>query len=124
MSRTEVDSDSRAEDLRQKILDLVAEYHEVAFRPRPFVAGETPVPVSGRFFDAVDVQYLVDASLDFWLTAGRFAVQFERHFARAVKNIAVAKHGAPDAIPGRRVIVCARSGRERENQCETEHRDG
>lgn len=68
--------------LREEILALVAEYHAEAFPARPFVGGETAVPVSGRVFDATDMQYLVDASLDFWLTAGRFAEQFEREFAQ------------------------------------------
>jgi CDP-6-deoxy-D-xylo-4-hexulose-3-dehydrase len=72
-----------AEALRAEILGLVARYHGVAFPERPFVPGETPVPVSGKVFDAEDVQYLVDSGLDFWLTAGRFARDFEREFARA-----------------------------------------
>src|SRR5919202_4636229 len=72
-----------AEALREQILALVAEYHAAAFPPKPFVPGETPVPVSGRVFDAEDVKYLVDSGLDFWLTAGRFAREFERSFARA-----------------------------------------
>ena len=42
----------------------------------------TPVPVSGRVFDANDVATLVDCSLDFWLTTGRYAAEFERTFAR------------------------------------------
>ena len=68
--------------LRQEILALVARYAEEEWPGRPFVPGETPVPVSGRVFDADDVSHLVDASLDFWLTAGRFAAEFEREFAR------------------------------------------
>lgn len=68
--------------LRQEILALVARYAQEEWPGRPFVPGETPVPVSGRVFDADDVSHLVDASLDFWLTAGRFASQFERDFAR------------------------------------------
>ena len=72
----------KADQLRKKVLRLVAEYHAEAFIPKPFVAGETPVPVSGRVFDATELQYLVDASLDFWLTTGRFAEEFERGFAR------------------------------------------
>ena len=40
------------------------------------------MPVSGKVFDAEDLRYLVDASLDFWLTTGRFAEEFERTFAR------------------------------------------
>src|ERR1035438_1831059 len=72
----------KADRLRKQVLRLVAEYHAEAFAPKPFVAGGTPVPVSGRVFDATELQYLVDASLDFWLTTGRFAAQFEREFAR------------------------------------------
>ncbi len=73
---------SRAEELRSQILELVSEYHDVAFAPREFVPGESSVPVSGKVFDATEIQYLVDSSLDFWLTTGRFAAQFEREFAQ------------------------------------------
>lgn len=72
----------KGDQLRKQVRRLVAEYHAEAFAPKPFVAGETPVPVSGRVFDATELQYLVDASLDFWLTSGRFAEEFERGFAR------------------------------------------
>ncbi len=71
----------RAEELRGQIRSLVAEYHAAAFPTKSFVPGESPVPVSGRVFDQTDIQHLVDASLDFWLTTGRFAEQFERRFA-------------------------------------------
>jgi CDP-6-deoxy-D-xylo-4-hexulose-3-dehydrase len=74
--------DSRAETLRTQILALVADYYEAAFAPKPFIPGESPVPVAGRVFDASELQRLVEASLDFWLTTGRFAAQFEREFAR------------------------------------------
>ncbi|GLC26696.1 lipopolysaccharide biosynthesis protein RfbH [Roseisolibacter agri] len=77
------DAPSRADALRAQILALVAEYHAEAFPARAFVPGETPVPVSGKVFGAREIQHLVDAGLDFWLTTGRFAAQFERAFARA-----------------------------------------
>ncbi len=67
---------------RQKILEHVAIYHDEAFPAREFVPGETAIPVSGRVFDAQDIIHLVDASLDFWLTTGRYAARFEREFAR------------------------------------------
>lgn len=73
-----------AAELRAQILRLVGEYHAEAFPDGAFRPGETPVPVSGKVFDADEMQHLVDASLDFWLTAGRFAAQFERDFARWV----------------------------------------
>ena len=71
-----------ADELRGRIAELVAEYHAAAFGGRTFVPGETPVPVSGRVFDAAELRSLVDASLDFWLTTGRFAHEFERRFAK------------------------------------------
>jgi len=73
---------SRREELRARILDLVAAYSDEAFAPQPFIPGQTPVPVAGRVFGAAEIQALVDSSLDFWLTTGRFAEQFEADFAR------------------------------------------
>lgn len=73
-----------AEALRAQIRELVAEYHEVAFPDRPFVPGESPIAVSGKVFDAGEMQCLVDSALDFWLTTGRYAAQFEREFARVM----------------------------------------
>jgi CDP-4-dehydro-6-deoxyglucose reductase, E1 len=75
----------RADQLRAQILDLVAEYAAEAFPPKQFTAGSSSVPVTGRVFDAEDIQTLVDSSLDFWLTTGRYADQFEKEFARFFK---------------------------------------
>ncbi len=72
----------KADALRAQISGLVAEYHAEAFPTQVFVPDVSPVPVSGRVFDAADVQSLMDSTLDFWLTTGRFATQFEREFAR------------------------------------------
>lgn len=77
----------RAEQLRQQILSLVTEYHQAAFPNTDFIPGESSVPVSGRVFDAEDIQHLVDSSLDFWLTTGRFAEQFEQQFAHDVFGV-------------------------------------
>ncbi|MBZ0304170.1 MAG: lipopolysaccharide biosynthesis protein RfbH [Anaerolineae bacterium] len=74
----------KSDELRQRILELVGEYYEEAFGHTEFVPGQSSVPVSGRTFDADDVTHLVDASLDFWLTTGRYAEQFEREFAQYV----------------------------------------
>lgn len=73
---------SRATELRDQIRRLVGEYYGEAFPTRKFVPGETPVPISGRVFDETEVQTLVDSGLDFWLTTGRFAEEFERSFSR------------------------------------------
>ena len=75
---------SSPDELRARARALAAEYYEAALRQPAFVPGESWVPVSGRVFDATELQFLIDASLDFWLTTGRFASQFEREFARTV----------------------------------------
>jgi CDP-4-dehydro-6-deoxyglucose reductase, E1 len=72
----------KAIQLRERILAVVAEYWAEAFAVPDFIPGETPVPVAGRVFDASEIQHLVDSSLDFWLTTGRYAERFERDFAR------------------------------------------
>jgi CDP-6-deoxy-D-xylo-4-hexulose-3-dehydrase len=76
------ESSSRASELRAQVLELTREYYAEAFPHRDFVPGESIVPVSGRVFDDEDLVSLVDASLDFWLTTGRFADAFERRFAK------------------------------------------
>jgi len=73
---------TRSAELRSQILELVAEYYAEAFPQQDFAPGNSAVPVSGKVFDATELQYLVESSLDFWLTTGRFAAQFEREFAR------------------------------------------
>ncbi len=66
--------------LRRQILELVREFH-AADAPRPFRPGEDPVRYAGRFFDEKELVNLVDSSLDFWLTAGRYADDFEAGLA-------------------------------------------
>lgn len=67
----------------EKILsDVRSAFQDQA--PRAFVPGETAIPVSGKVLDADDYVALVEASLDGWLTAGRFHEEFERNLARYV----------------------------------------
>lgn len=75
---------SKSDEIKQQILALVRAYHEEAFVPEEFVPGETAVPVSGKVFDGDEMANLVDSSLEFWLTTGRYADQFEHELARYV----------------------------------------
>ncbi len=62
---------------RENVVDAAREYWEA--KPKAsFIPGETYVPVSGKVVDADDLAALIEASLDMWLTAGRFAKDFER----------------------------------------------
>jgi CDP-6-deoxy-D-xylo-4-hexulose-3-dehydrase len=69
------------EELREQILRLVTEYTKQRHAPLPFVPGESVIPPSGKVFGAEEVCNAVDASLDFWLTTGRFNEGFERKLA-------------------------------------------
>ncbi len=76
-------SDStRARELRAEVLEKTRAYFQAAYEEQPFTPGRDPVPVAGRVFDERELVELVDSSLDFWLTTGRFAERFEREFAR------------------------------------------
>lgn len=70
------------ESLRKQILALTRAYHAARWPDRPFVEGKSVAPVSGRVFDADELETLVDSSLDFWLTTGRYAAMFESEFAK------------------------------------------
>jgi CDP-6-deoxy-D-xylo-4-hexulose-3-dehydrase len=72
----------RSRELRRQILELVRAFHDEEWPHRTFDPEQSAVPVSGRVFDADDVVALVDSSLDFWLTTGRWALEFERLFTR------------------------------------------
>ena len=67
-------------EAREEILTLVAKYCETYQKPKPYEPGGR-IPYASRVFDAEEMTALVDSSLDFWLTAGRYADQFEREFA-------------------------------------------
>jgi CDP-6-deoxy-D-xylo-4-hexulose-3-dehydrase len=67
--------------IRTQILDLVKEYHAAKFAPKTFDPGKDMVHYAGRVFDEREITTLVDSSLDFWLTTGRYAQRFEKEFA-------------------------------------------
>ena len=69
----------RAEQLRQQILALTAEYHREAFPLRPYQPGQSSVPVSGKVIDGADLSSVVDSALDCWFTSGRFAKRLKRN---------------------------------------------
>src|ERR1035437_102109 len=74
----------KADDLRQQIIELTAQYHAAKFPVKEFVPGTSTVPVSGKVIDADDICSVVDSALDAWFTTGRFAKEFERKLARFV----------------------------------------
>lgn len=73
---------SRVEELKNQILEQVKEYYDEKFKTSPFIEGETYINYGGRYFDEHELMNLVDASLDFWLTSGKWVKQFEKDFAK------------------------------------------
>lgn len=69
------------EALRREILEKVRELYQLRKAKEHFEPGHTPISYAGRVYDQDEMCALVDSSLDFWLTAGRFARQFEQEFA-------------------------------------------
>lgn len=72
----------RAQQLRQEILAKVREYYDAEFSEKAaFEPGASRISYGGRVFDEREIVNLVDSSLDFWLTYGRFSKQFEEGLA-------------------------------------------
>lgn len=73
---------NKKENIKQQILSLVKEYYdETNGIAQEFIPEKSYVKYGGRFFDEKEMVNLVDASLDFWLTAGPWANKFEKRFA-------------------------------------------
>ncbi|QDC88107.1 lipopolysaccharide biosynthesis protein RfbH [Candidatus Methylopumilus universalis] len=66
------------QEIRQKIAALVDEYAQLKYTPQSFKPGETIIPMSGKVLDASELKAMVEASLDGWLTSGRFNDAFEK----------------------------------------------
>jgi CDP-6-deoxy-D-xylo-4-hexulose-3-dehydrase len=67
--------------LKLEIANLVQEYADLKYVDKVFKPGESVVPPSGKVMSATELQYMVDASLDGWLTTGRFNEQFEKNLS-------------------------------------------
>lgn len=69
------------ESLRAEIAALVQQYADLAYPSQPFLPGASNVPVSGKVIGAPELKLMVEASLDGWLTTGRFNDEFEKRLA-------------------------------------------
>lgn len=78
---------------RSSVINAAKDFFRQNNQPAPFVPGKTYIPVTAKVVDENDLALLVDASLDMWLTAGRFAREFEaqysKYFGRTTKSLLV-----------------------------------
>lgn len=71
-------------ELLEQIATLVSEYATIVYAPTTFRPGKTFIPASGKLLGEEELQNLVSASLDGWLTTGRFNAKFEKQLARFI----------------------------------------
>jgi CDP-6-deoxy-D-xylo-4-hexulose-3-dehydrase len=81
MNSTTINFQPQLDKLRTQISELVQHYADIAYAPKPFIPGQSAVPVSGKVIGAKELQLMVEASLDGWLTTGRFNAMFEKRLA-------------------------------------------
>lgn len=72
------------EKIRKQIADLVDQYAAIEFAPKAFSPEQTVIPPSGKVIGAQELKNMVDASLDGWLTTGRFNEEFEKKLAEFI----------------------------------------
>ncbi len=72
------------QDLREQIATLVEQYAALTYTDKPFVPGKTVIPPSGKVIGAPELKLMVEASLDGWLTTGRFNEQFEQRLGKVL----------------------------------------
>lgn len=82
--------------LRKLIAQFVEKFYRAKSKGKMVIAGKTPVRYAGRVFNEKEIQAAVEASLDFWLTEGRFAKKFQLELAErvGVKNAFLVNSGS------------------------------
>ncbi|HEY8099791.1 MAG TPA: lipopolysaccharide biosynthesis protein RfbH [Burkholderiaceae bacterium] len=84
------------DQLREQIIQLVSQYGALASKPTAFEPGKTVVPPAGKVIGAKEMELMVEASLDGWLTTGRFNDLFEARLAKfiGVKHLITVNSGS------------------------------
>jgi len=106
------DGQARMDALRQQILGLVEDYAALSLAPAAFVPGKTPVPPSGKLLGAEELKNMVEASLDGWLTAGRFNEAFEQQLGKflGVKHVLTVNSGSSANLVAFNTLTSPRLG--------------
>ena len=71
-------------EIRKEIAELVKQYSQIEFKEKAFEAGKTVIPAAGKVIGEPELQHMVSASLDGWLTTGRFNDKFEKELAEFI----------------------------------------
>ncbi len=87
---------SDPKEIKKEILNKVKEYYKYKFETKTFIPGKDKVNYAGRVFDDKELMNAVEASLDFWLTEGRFSEQFAEKISDflGVENVILTNSGS------------------------------
>jgi CDP-6-deoxy-D-xylo-4-hexulose-3-dehydrase len=107
-------------ELREQILTLTKEYYAAKFRDVGFIPGKSRVNYAGRVFDEKELTALVDSSLDFWLTEGRFSESFAEKIAEYldVKNVILVNSGSSANLLAFSALTSPKLGDKRLKPCD------
>ena len=103
---------AKTQALREQIAKLVDEYAAIALAPEPFLPGASAVPPSGKVIGAEELKNMVEASLDGWLTTGRFNTEFEKKLAAfiGVKHLITVNSGSSANLVAFNTLTSPRLG--------------
>jgi len=106
---------SKEAEIRSQIFTLVKQLHKLRQKEKKFYPGQTAIPYAGRVFDHEEIVSLVDCCLDFWLTAGRFAKEFETRFAEflGVRYVSLTNSGSSANLLAISALTSPRLGNRR-----------
>jgi CDP-6-deoxy-D-xylo-4-hexulose-3-dehydrase len=101
------------DSLRKQIAELVSQYAALQYAEKPFEPGVTVVPPSGKVIGETELQYMVEASLDGWLTTGRFNAQFEKELAAfiGIKHLITVNSGSSANLVAFSTLTSAKLGK-------------
>jgi len=113
MTETTISTDQFAKNkIRKQILELVREYSSIEFAPKKFIPGQTVISPSGKLIDSKELENMVEASLDGWLTTGRFNDMFEKKLAQfiGVKHLITVNSGSSANLVALSTLTSAKLG--------------
>lgn len=98
--------------IRKDIADLVKEYAAIKAIPQKFYGGDTPIPPSGKLIGVDEYSNMVEASLDGWLTTGRFNDTFETDLSSIldIKNVLTTNSGSSANLLALAALTSSRLG--------------
>ena len=101
------------DQIRAEISKLVQEYADLAFAEKEFQAGMTAIPAAGKVIDGAEIKNMVEASLDGWLTTGRFNDSFEKRLAKflGVKYLITVNSGSSANLIAFNTLTSPKLGR-------------